>query len=88
MTSPGPGATLQSTWGTSQRLHKLSSVMTIEAATTLSPFGGLCLKEVHHTVCSAVFGPVHQNVASLFIRQLMKLNLMDQNLDLYQYNYY
>jgi len=40
--------------------------MTIEAATTLWPCGGLCLEEVRHMgvkIASAVFGPVHQNVA-------------------------
>jgi len=58
--------TVQSTREPSQRLRKQSAVMTIEAATTLWPSGGLCLEEVCHTdvkIAYAVCGPVHQNVA-------------------------
>jgi len=39
---------LQSTQGRSQCLRKQSAVMTIEAATTLWPCGGLCSEEVRH----------------------------------------
>ena len=41
-------ARCQSTRGPYQRLRKQSAVMTIEAATTPWPCGGLCLEEVRH----------------------------------------
>ena len=43
---PGHGSSVDS--GSSQHLRKQSAVMTIEAATTLWPCGGLCLEEVRH----------------------------------------
>jgi len=64
VTLPGPRLFSRLGEGPSHLLCKQSVVMTVEAATTLLPCGGLCLEEVRHTgikiAYSAVFDPVYQ----------------------------